>query len=44
MNSKWLSFFANHADAQEIKIEADWALNKSMVVNLFPEVGHGDGF
>ncbi|WP_180085974.1 16S rRNA (cytosine(967)-C(5))-methyltransferase RsmB [Acinetobacter sp. YH12145] len=39
-----LEFFANHADAQEIKIEADWGVEQIHGRQLFPKVGYGDGF
>jgi hypothetical protein len=30
-----VTFFAEHANAEEIKIEATWELNKFMVVSYF---------
>lgn len=39
-----VEFFANHADAQESKIEADWGVEQIHGRQLFPQVGHGDGF
>ncbi|WP_180116223.1 16S rRNA (cytosine(967)-C(5))-methyltransferase RsmB [Acinetobacter sp. YH12140] len=39
-----VEFFANHADAQEIKIEADWGVEQIHGRQLFPKVGYGDGF
>ncbi|MFW1754388.1 16S rRNA (cytosine(967)-C(5))-methyltransferase RsmB [Acinetobacter wanghuae] len=39
-----VEFFANHTDAQEIKIEADWGVEQIHGRQLFPQVGRGDGF
>ncbi|WP_411691868.1 16S rRNA (cytosine(967)-C(5))-methyltransferase RsmB [Acinetobacter gandensis] len=39
-----VNFFASHADAQEVKIDADWGIEQIHGRQLFPEVGHGDGF
>ncbi|WP_180178344.1 16S rRNA (cytosine(967)-C(5))-methyltransferase RsmB [Acinetobacter sp. YH01005] len=39
-----VEFFANHANAQEIKIEADWGVEQIHGRQLFPKVGYGDGF
>ncbi|WP_111885143.1 16S rRNA (cytosine(967)-C(5))-methyltransferase RsmB [Acinetobacter sp. CFCC 11171] len=39
-----VEFFANHADAQEIKIEADWGVEQIHGRQLFPKAGYGDGF
>ncbi len=39
-----VEFFANHADAQEVKIEADWGMEQIHGRQLFPKVGYGDGF
>ncbi|WP_445116948.1 16S rRNA (cytosine(967)-C(5))-methyltransferase RsmB [Acinetobacter sp. WZC-1] len=37
-------FFAEHADAREVKIEADWGLTQIHGRQLLPETGYGDGF
>lgn len=39
-----VNFFATHADAQEIKIEADWGIEQIHGRQLLPKIGHGDGF
>ena len=39
-----IEFFANHADVQEVKIEADWGIEQIHGRQLLPQVGHGDGF
>ncbi|ANF82936.1 16S rRNA (cytosine(967)-C(5))-methyltransferase [Acinetobacter sp. NCu2D-2] len=39
-----MDFFAHHADAKEIKIEADWGIEQIHGRQLLPKVGHGDGF
>ncbi|WP_180056116.1 MULTISPECIES: 16S rRNA (cytosine(967)-C(5))-methyltransferase RsmB [unclassified Acinetobacter] len=39
-----VEFFANHADAQEIKIEAEWGVEQIHGRQLFPKAGYGDGF
>ena len=39
-----VEFFANHTDAEEIKIEADWGVEQIHGRQLFPKVGYGDGF
>ncbi|WP_180160158.1 16S rRNA (cytosine(967)-C(5))-methyltransferase RsmB [Acinetobacter sp. YH12054] len=39
-----IEFFANHADAQEIKIEAEWGVEQIHGRQLFPKAGYGDGF
>lgn len=39
-----VNFFSTHADAQEIKIEADWGVEQIHGRQLFPQVGRGDGF
>lgn len=39
-----VEFFANHPDAQEVKIEADWGIEQIHGRQLFPKVGYGDGF
>ena len=39
-----VDFFAHHADAKEIKIEADWGIEQIHGRQLLPKVGHGDGF
>lgn len=39
-----VDFFANHADAQEQKIDADWGIEQIHGRQLLPQVGHGDGF
>jgi len=37
-------FFAQHADAKEVKIEADWGIEQIHGRQLFPTPDHGDGF
>lgn len=39
-----VQFFAEHADAQEIKIDADWGVEQIHGRQLFPETNRGDGF
>ena len=39
-----VSFFANHPEAKEVKIEADWGIEQIHGRQLLPQVGHGDGF
>ena len=39
-----VQFFADHADAKEIKIEADWGIEQIHGRQLFPEPNRGDGF
>lgn len=39
-----VEFFANHPDAKEVKIEADWGIEQIHGRQLFPKVGYGDGF
>lgn len=39
-----IDFFAEHADAQEIKIEEKWGLTQTHGRQLLPETGFGDGF
>ncbi|OTG80246.1 16S rRNA (cytosine(967)-C(5))-methyltransferase [Acinetobacter sp. ANC 5054] len=39
-----VEFFANHPDAKESKIEADWGVEQIHGRQLFPKVGYGDGF
>ena len=39
-----VQFFAEHPDAQEIKIDADWGVAQIHGRQLFPETDHGDGF
>lgn len=39
-----IDFFAEHADAKEIKIEADWGIEQIHGRQLLPETNHGDGF
>ncbi|MDY6457692.1 16S rRNA (cytosine(967)-C(5))-methyltransferase RsmB [Acinetobacter faecalis] len=39
-----IEFFKNHADAQEVKIEADWGIEQIHGRQLLPQVGRGDGF
>lgn len=39
-----VNFFTTHADAQEVKIDADWGIEQIHGRQLFPEVGRGDGF
>ncbi|KJV39263.1 16S rRNA (cytosine(967)-C(5))-methyltransferase RsmB [Acinetobacter brisouii] len=38
------SFFAEHADAREIKIEADWGITQTYGRQLLPITAQGDGF
>lgn len=37
-------FFAEHTDAQEVKIDADWGIEQIHGRQLLPSEGHGDGF
>lgn len=39
-----VGFFAEHADAKEVKIEADWGIEQIHGRQLFPARDHGDGF
>ena len=39
-----IEFFANHPDAKEIKIEANWGIEQIHGRQLLPQVGRGDGF
>ena len=39
-----VNFFAEHADAEEIKIEENWGLAQIHGRQLLPENGFGDGF
>jgi 16S rRNA (cytosine967-C5)-methyltransferase len=39
-----VDFFAKHTDAKEIKINADWGIEQIHGRQLFPQIGHGDGF
>jgi 16S rRNA (cytosine967-C5)-methyltransferase len=39
-----LNFFATHADAEEIKIDADWGIEQIHGRQLLPQTGQGDGF
>lgn len=39
-----VSFFAEHSDAKEIKIDADWGIEQIHGRQLFPENDRGDGF
>ncbi|WP_130803832.1 16S rRNA (cytosine(967)-C(5))-methyltransferase RsmB [Acinetobacter ihumii] len=39
-----IEFFAQHPDAKEIKIEADWGMAQCYGRQLLPESGQGDGF
>lgn len=39
-----LQFFAEHADAKEIKIDATWGIEQVHGRQLLPHDGHGDGF
>ena len=39
-----VNFFAEHANAEEIKIEAKWGLTQIHGRQLLPETGFGDGF
>lgn len=38
------SFFAEHADATEVKIDAEWGIEQIHGRQLFPESNRGDGF
>ena len=38
-----VNFFANHADAQEQKIEAEWGIEQIHGRQLLPQSGQGDG-
>lgn len=38
------NFFAEHSDAEEIKIQADWGIEQTHGRQLLPQQGHGDGF
>lgn len=38
------SFFAEHANASELKIEADWGIEQAYGRQLLPTSGQGDGF
>ena len=39
-----VNFFANHADAQEQKIEAEWGIEQIHGRQLLLQSGQGDGF
>lgn len=39
-----VSFFAEHTDATEIKIDAEWGIEQMHGRQLFPESDRGDGF
>ena len=39
-----VDFFANHANVQEQKIDADWGIEQIHGRQLLPQVDHGDGF
>lgn len=39
-----VEFFAEHADAKEIKIDADWGIEQIHGRQLLPQTNHGDGF
>jgi len=39
-----VDFFAEHTDAKEIKIDADWGVEQIHGRQLLPQVGRGDGF
>lgn len=39
-----VSFFAEHADATEVKIDAEWGIEQIHGRQLFPESDRGDGF
>ena len=39
-----VQFFADHNDAKETKIEADWGIEQIHGRQLFPETDRGDGF
>lgn len=39
-----VEFFAEHNDAKEVKIEADWGIEQTHGRQLFPETDRGDGF
>jgi 16S rRNA (cytosine967-C5)-methyltransferase len=38
------AFFAEHANASELKIEADWGIEQAYGRQLLPTSGQGDGF
>ncbi|WP_288391198.1 16S rRNA (cytosine(967)-C(5))-methyltransferase RsmB [uncultured Acinetobacter sp.] len=38
------AFFAEHANASELKIEADWGIEQAYGRQLLPTFGQGDGF
>ena len=44
LGEQMIEFFAHHANAQEVKIEADWGIEQIHGRQLLPQVGHGDGF
>ena len=37
-------FFAEHDNAEEVKIQADWGIEQIHGRQLLPQQGHGDGF
>ena len=37
-------FFAEHDNAKEVKIEADWGIAQQYGRQLLPQQGRGDGF
>ncbi len=39
-----VEFFAEHTDAEEIKIDADWGIEQIHGRQLLPQTEHGDGF
>jgi 16S rRNA (cytosine967-C5)-methyltransferase len=39
-----MAFFAEHTDAKEIKIEADWGIEQTHGRQLLPQAQSGDGF
>jgi 16S rRNA (cytosine967-C5)-methyltransferase len=39
-----VEFFTTHADAKEIKIEANWGIEQIHGRQLLPKAGQGDGF
>jgi 16S rRNA (cytosine967-C5)-methyltransferase len=39
-----VDFFATHANAEEVKIAADWGVEQIHGRQLFPQTGRGDGF
>lgn len=39
-----VEFFAEHTDAEEIKIDADWGIEQIHGRQLLPQTDHGDGF